>query len=358
MATDTTESIPATTSAPASTETASTMRAWQFASPGSLAKTLKLVDSVPSPAPPTAAGQIVVKVLSASLNPADYKVADMGLITRAVIALPKVPSMDLSGKVTAVAADVTDVSVGDLIMARVNPLKAQGALSDAVLLDRDHYTVVSPTSDVDQVAGIPTTGLTAYQCIQPYVKAGDKVFINGGSGGLGTAAVQIAKILGCHVTTSCSTGKVSLCKELGADEIIDYKKQDVAEYLKKGGQQYKLVLDNVGSAISTLYHATRHYMVKDAHYIQVGGEFSLGGILDLLWAQVRPGFLGGGRSRYAYKATSQKRDDMAQLATWMAEGKLKVVIDSAFEFEDAVKAVEKLKEGSSTGKIIVHVNAA
>jgi NADPH:quinone reductase-like Zn-dependent oxidoreductase len=350
----------ANTSGTPSTEMASTdtMRAWQFATPGSLTKTLRLLDNVPRPAPPVAAGQITVQVLSASLNPADYKVPDMGVLTRAVIALPKVPLMDLSGKVTAVAADVTDVSIGDLVMGRLDPFKSPGALCDTVLLGRNEYVPVPSTSDVDQIAGAPTTALTAYQCIQPYVKAGDKVFINGGSGGLGTSAIQIAKILGCHVTTSCSTAKVSLCKDLGADEIIDYKKEDVVEYLKKGGQQYKLVVDNVGNAASRLYHATRHYMVQDSHYNQVGGEFSPRGMLDLVWAQARPGFLGGGRSRYAFKATAQKREDMEKLAAWIAEGKLKVVIDSVFEFEDAIKAVEKLKEGSSTGKVIVHVNSA
>merc|ERR1719238_545022 len=107
--------------------------------------------------------------------------------------------------------------------------------------------MIAPMPDgmqVDDMAGVGCTGLTMYQSIKPYVKEGDKIFINGGSGGTGIFGIQIAKALGCHVTTSCSGANVELCKGLGADEVLDYKSVDVVTALKEKGQVFSLVVDN------------------------------------------------------------------------------------------------------------------
>jgi alkaline phosphatase D len=190
----------------------------------------------------------------------------------------------------------------------------------------------------------------------PNARAGDKVFINGGSGGTGTFGIQIAKTLGCHVTTSCSTPNVGLCKSLGADKVIDYKTSDITKILSDGGPSYDLVVDNVGKP-EDLYSSSHHFLEANGKYVQVGTEVSLGGIVSLISRFVWPGFLGGGKRKFEFVAVKNKAEDFEQLAAWMAEGKVKAVIDQAFAFEDAPKAYEKIRTGRAKGKIVVNVSS-
>ncbi|TQS32858.1 hypothetical protein Golomagni_06814, partial [Golovinomyces magnicellulatus] len=226
------------------------MKAWMLPTTGSVLDTLTL-SSIAKPEPSTT--QILVKVSKASINPADYKVPGMGVAGRAMVTFPKAIGMDIVGTVEAVGSAATDAKVGDLVIVRLDGTTAQGALAEYVVASHDGYAVLAKDTDLAAAAGIVTVGLTAYQTIHPYVKAGDKIFINGGSGGVGTVSIQIAKLLGCHVTVSCSTPKVQLCKDLGADEIIDYKKTDVLTALQEGGQRFALVVDNVGSSPANLH---------------------------------------------------------------------------------------------------------
>ncbi|OAG11554.1 NAD(P)-binding protein [Paraphaeosphaeria sporulosa] len=207
---------------------------------------------------------------------------------------------------------------------------------------------------VDDMAGVGVAGLTAYQSIQPHVKEGDKVFINGGSGGTGIFGIQIAKALGCHVTTSCSTANIELCKSLGADEVIDYKTMDVVETLKKKGQVFSLVVDNVGIP-SNLYGQCHHFVVHHGHYTQVGADIGVASAIQHAGNMFLPGFLGGGRRRYQFLSLKPNHKQLVQLGQWIAEGKVKPVIDSIWEYDDTPKAFERLKTQRAKGKVVVHV---
>jgi len=216
--------------------------------------------------------------------------------------------------------------------------------------------VVALTDGVDPVdAGtIGVAGLTAYQSIVPRVKKGDKVFINGGSGGTGVFGIQIAKAVGCHVTTSCSTTNVDLCKSLGADEVIDYKKQSVIEALKASGQKFDHAVDNV-TGDKELYWRCHEYMQPGALYILVGGSPSFGHIADALKRKTLPRFLGGIKGNVEGFWPEPKSEDLEQIGKWMKEGKVRAVIDQKFLFEEAPRAFEKLKTGRAKGKIVVDV---
>ncbi|KAF0638976.1 hypothetical protein FPSE5266_05447 [Fusarium pseudograminearum] len=332
------------------------MQAWQAACPGTFESVFKHHASIPKPTPESLKpGQILIQVSRAALNPADYKVIELGLASRAITSYPKTPGMDLSGRVVAVAADVTDTKAGDYVLARASPLKAFGSLAQFTVCDKEGYSVIPEDMDLDQAAGVGTAGLTAYQTIQPYVKAGDKVFINGGSGGVGLWGIQIAKALGCHVTVSCSTGKAELCKSLGADDIIDYKTSDVMTELRKRGKVFSLCADNVGDSPPNLYGASNDYLLPGSSYVFVGGHVSAKSFLSLSAGIVRPAFLGGVKAKFVSYMTVNKTKDLNQLRDWMVEGKVKTVIDSTFGFMEADKAFESLKKGSSGGKIIVRV---
>ncbi|KAF7556910.1 hypothetical protein G7046_g6171 [Stylonectria norvegica] len=336
---------------------ASYMKSWICATPGYFAQTLKLVEDAPKPSKALQDGQILVQVISASLNPADYKVPELGIAGRAIVSFPKTPGMDLSGRVVGVSDGTSDVKTGDLVIARLQPTKQEGSLAQFVVVDRDGYATLPSNFDVDQAAGAPTAALTAYQTIAPYVKPGDKVFINGGSGGVGTFGIQIAKAMGCHVTASCSTEKASLCKDLGADEIINYKTTNVTAELKQRGPIYSLVVDNMGNAPPDLYSQVHHFTVPGSKYVFVGGAVSFSSAINLARSLLLPGFLGGGQRKFVPFICSNDRANLQQIAQWMVEGQVKTIVDSVFEFEQTREAFEKLKKGSSAGKVVVRVAA-
>lgn len=335
---------------------AENMKAWQQNAPGPVEENLKLVDNVPRPSATLKKGEILVRVVSACLNPADYKVMEMGFIARAAVKFPKVMGMDLSGTVTNVTEGSTDVKVGDHILGRVDPMKHHGSLSQYLVLSREDYAVLPKVVDLDYAAGVPTAGMTAYQSIKPYVKAGDRIFINGGSGGTGSFGIQIGKALGCHVTASCSTAKIDLVKKLGADAIIDYSVENIITELEAEGQVYDLVVDNVGNSPKNFFATTPGFLRSAGHYIAVGGSPTLQTVQNMTKGLLWPSFLGGTPRKFVPFFTKNVREDYEQLASWLADGTLTTTIDSTFEFEQVIEALQHLKKGSSAGKIIVHVS--
>ncbi|EGY14089.1 reticulon-4-interacting protein [Verticillium dahliae VdLs.17] len=140
------------------------------------------------------------------------------------------PGVDLSCRVVAVGRKVVDISPGEGVFGRLSPVKP-GSLAEYVIAPYEGI-VVLPVSISPWLAGAAgTSPLVANQSIAPDFQAADKVFINGGSGGVESFAIQVAKALDCHVTVTCSTDKIGLCQSLGADEVIDYKKVDVMNAL-------------------------------------------------------------------------------------------------------------------------------
>lgn len=335
---------------------AENMKGWQQATPGPIEEKLSLVDDTPRPNTTLKKGEILARVISAGLNPADYKIMEIGFISRAIVKFPKVAGMDLSGTVVAVAEGSTDVKVGDNILGRVEPFRPHGSLSQYVVLPPDGYAVLPKGVDLDHAAGVPTTGLTAYQSIKPYIKAGDRIFINGGSGGAGTFGIQIAKALGCHVTTSCSTAKVALVKKLGADAVIDYRVEDIMTKLKAEGQVYDLVVDNVDNSPKDFFSATPMFLKPEGHYISVGGSASLHTAKNIAKGLLWPTLLGGTPRKFVPYVTKNVHEDYEQLVKWLADGTITTIIETTFEFEQAIEAFKHLKEGSSAGKVIVHVS--
>lgn len=332
------------------------MKAWKQTASGPIEENIKLVDDAPRPNAALQKGEILVRVASAGLNPADYKIMEMGLISRAAVKFPKVPGMDLSGTVVAVAEGLSDVKVGDNILGRIEPNRPDGSLSQYVVMPQDGYAVLPSGVDLDHAAGMPTTGLTAYQSIKPYVKPGDRIFINGGSGGTGTFGIQIAKALGCHVTTSCSTAKVALVKKLGADEVIDYRIDDIITKLEAEGQVYDLVVDNVDNSPKDFFSQTPKFLKPEGYYIGVGGSASLGTAKNIAKGLLWPTLLGGTPRKFVPYFTKNVHEDYEQLVKWLADGTLTTIIESTYEFEQATEAFEYLKKGSSAGKVIVHIS--
>jgi NADPH:quinone reductase-like Zn-dependent oxidoreductase len=331
------------------------MRAWLYTSTsGGLENTMRLTDAAPQPQV-SQSSDMLVQVQRMSPNPTDYKVAEHGVVARAVIPVPASPGADYAGTVVETGSGITAFHVGDRVFGRLDKVR-HGSMARYVVVRSGECALVPDGVSLDDASTVGTAGLTAYQLLSPNVKQGDKVFLNGGSGGTGTFEIQIAKVLGCHVTTSCSGRNVELCRSLGADEVIDYTTENVSEVLKAKGQIFDLVIDNIGNSPADLYKAADVYLKPDGKYLQIAWKSSLSGMMGLVGRSVIPSMLGGGKRKWEHLLVLTKYDDLVQMGQWMHEGRVKAVIDDTFEFEDAPEAIKKLKTGRTRGNIVVKVS--
>ena len=343
----------------------SAMKAWQYTNArGCLEKNLNLNHAAPLPTYPVAGSQdVLVEVISMALNPADYKLTELPLVGRLLIPKPASPGFDFCGRVVSCAdgneapSGTTTLEPGELVFGELGWPVQFGTLGQFVKVPRSGVVPLPPGVDIDQAAAIGTAALTAYQSLAPYVKPGNQVFINGGSGGVGIFAIQIAKLLGCHVVVSCSGANAQLCKDLGADETIDYTISDISQTLSSRGQVFDLVVDNV-SRPHDLYKASDHFLRVGAPFVQVAAaDDSLSGLWSMVLRWLLPGFLGGGKHPWHLMTLKNNLDELTQIGQWVREGKIKVMLDSVFAYEDAPKAFERLRTNRARGKVVINVTA-
>lgn len=343
-----------------------TTRAWTYGNAGAgLEKSLTINEAASLPPKSTLSPtSVLVQVLYMSINPADYKLAEMGILARPLISPPASPGMDFSGRVVLAGESMGAYQPGQLVYGRVDPNK-YGTLAEYILLKNAECLAHVPEGSetkLAEFASVGTCGLTAWQTIKPYLPENvkdTKIFINGGSGGLGTFGIQIGKALGCHVMTSCSGGNVELCRSLGADEVIDYKTQNISELLKSKGKEIQLVVDNVGCSPAKeedLYVAANSFMKDDGHFIQVGGGVSKDMVKAMVKRSLVPSFLGGGKRQWKFITTNQSHADLESIGELIKSGAVKPVVDEVFTFDKAPQAYEKLKTGRTKGKIVIKVS--
>lgn len=282
-----------------------------------------------------------------------------------MIKKPAIPAVDFAGRVVAVgptssggkhSSSEEELAAGQLVFGKLDPPVRFGVLAEYAVAPRRGCVPLPRGVGVDDAACVGTAGLTAYQCIVPNVKTGDAVFINGGSGGVGSFGIQIAKAMGCYVVASCSGVNVKLCKSLGADQVVDYTSQNLVAELEKMTRKFDLVVDNVGGP-GELYWRAHLFTKPGAQFVQVGAGVSAGDIYGLVSRMVWPGFLGGGKRPFRFLGVKNNYEQFRDIAGWMAEGKVKAVIDEVFGMEDKgpVRAFEKLKTGRVKGKLVVRV---
>jgi len=184
-----------------------TMKAWQWTTCSTtLEEAIQLNDSVPLPTEkrPLASGESLIQVHAAALNQVDYKLAELPVVGRMAIPKPATPGLDFAGRVAEVGPDC-DLTVGQMVFGKLEPKQQFGTLGEYIIGSKAGTVLIPDGVSAEQAATLGVCGLVTYQCLAPNVKAGDRVLINGGSGGTGTFAIQIAKALGCYVTTTCSS---------------------------------------------------------------------------------------------------------------------------------------------------------
>ncbi|RMZ75922.1 hypothetical protein DV738_g5210, partial [Chaetothyriales sp. CBS 135597] len=318
----------------------------------------------------------VVQVISASLNPVDYKLLRLPWpITRLVIGShPTIPGVDFVGRVWQTTHP--DLQAGDLCWGKLSMPTKYGTCAEFTLHTGKNGIAKVPEGfgrSLDELAGVGIAGLTALnvlkQCNLPFNRtrgkeSGGKLFVNGASGGTGTFTVQMAKAMGVQtVVASCSGANADLVKSLGADEVIDYRSQNVVEALriwsKRGrGQQFDAIIDNVGSDPAIYYHSEEYLKASNGVYLAVGVDASWSGLIETAKILMLPTLLGGGTRPYGiFMLFGTEKEDWELIGKWMVEGKVRTVIedDNRFALSDIQSAVRKLQTGRTRGKIIITV---
>jgi alkaline phosphatase D len=331
---------------------AKTMKAWQYKSvTGGMEKNLHINEHAPRPIPGD--DEILVQVHAMALNPVDYKVTESPAPLR-LLGSVFIPGSDYCGKVVSVGKNATQFQPSQMVFGAKIGDYAHGTLAQYVAVKKEHAIPLPAGIDPTVAATVGVVGLTGFQALSPNVKSGDKVFINGGSGGTGSFAIQIAKALGCHVTTTCSTPNVQMCKDIGADEVIDYKTSDVVAALSAQGKTFNLVVDNIGTP-TNLYRASNAYLAAGGKFVQIGVTPSLSGVAMVGSNFLRPGWLGGGKAKYAMVVAQGSKGNLESVGEMLREGKIRPVVEKVYEWEEARSAYERIKEGRTRGKIVVRV---
>jgi NADPH:quinone reductase-like Zn-dependent oxidoreductase len=336
-------------------------RAWQYTTRNKPFESNLQLNTVPQFKVPASGltdkkQSILVAVHAVSLNPVDYKMPMNPILGYWINSKPATPGLDFSGVIAQLPSGLkTDLKVGDRVIGRLDFPYQHGALAEYVLAQPNGLVKLPDSASFVQGAALGTAGLSALQPIEPYIKPGDNVFINGGSGGVGSFTIQIAKLLGAgDVTATCSSANAERVKQLGADKVIDYRSTDVLTALKvsakDSGRIYDIIIENVGHT-DTLYENSHHFLKPGGRFIQVAGT----NLLFVIKRFVVPGFLGGGKRKYSFYLASNNVKQLQRIAKWVAEGKLQISVDEVFEFERAKEAFAKLTTERSKGKIVVQV---
>ncbi|KAH0275498.1 hypothetical protein KCU91_g4508, partial [Aureobasidium melanogenum] len=326
------------------------MRAWQFSSNrGGVARNLRLESNVKVPKP-SGPKQMLVKVLTVSLNPVDHKPAET-LLYHFAFPKPTTPGADFVGEVVQ-APPSCSFQKGDKVFGTAKNAFAGGMLAEYAIADTDRVVLLGSITP-EEGAAIPIAGLTAYQSVIPRVKPKSRIFINGGSGGTGTFGIQIAIAAGHTVTVSCSGRNAELCRSLGA-EVIDYTRGTLLQDLKAASsiRKFDLVVDNIYTN-PELFWKAQEYTTKDAPYVLTPFTASPFSMKLFLPMKFLPRFLGGGQRKLTNFFSQPELEQLTQVRDWVSEKQIKVVFDRVVPFEQADQAFERIASGRTVGKIIV-----
>ena len=311
---------------------------------------LKLED-IEKPTP--ADDQILVKVHAAAVNPLDFHyMRGTPYIMRmdSGIGTPKNARLgvDFAGTVEAVGKNVTRFHPGDEVFGGRN-----GAFGEYVAVREDRNIVLKPANiTFEQAASVPIAAITALQALRDKgkIQAGQKVLINGASGGVGTFAVQIAKSFGAEVTAVCSTKNLDMVRKIGADHVVDYTKDDVTQ----GEQHYDLIVDTVETHSLADY---KRVMNPKAIYVMVGGsndKWMVGLIGTLAYAKILSSSAG---QQFSMMLAELNPDDLKIIGDLMQTGKVTPVIDRTYSLNEVPEALRYLEQGHARGKVVISVVA-
>jgi NADPH:quinone reductase-like Zn-dependent oxidoreductase len=273
--------------------------------------------------------EVVLRVRAASVNPLDWRMKT------------ERPGVDVAGEIVAVGKHVTQFKLGDAVFGG-----GKGAFAEYACA-RDSKLAPKPEGvSFEQAAAVPIAGLTALQALRDkaHLQAGQKVLINGASGGIGTFAVQIAKSFGAHVTGVCSTKNVELVRSLGADRVIDYTREDFTE----DGERYDLLLYNVGNRKLS---AMKRVLRPTGKCVITGAPKKMSAVFTwLLKVFARSLLL---RENFKFLIANINRDDLTTFGELITAAKVTPVIDRRYPLGETAAAMAYAEEGHARAKAVI-----
>jgi len=291
--------------------------------------------------------QVLVRVHASSVNPVEWYGVSGPYFARIGNGMrrPKDQTVgaDLAGTVEAVGRDVKELQPGDEVFG-----VSGGSWAEYTIAREDRLARKPSNLSFEEAAAVPVAAVTALQALRDkgQVQPGQKVLVNGASGGVGTFAVQLAKLFGAEVTAVCSTGNVEQARSLGADRVVDYTKEDFT----KLGVQHDLMLDIAGSRS---FLDCRKVLTPDATVVLIGGRMTYRGLgpLPHLGATIlKSRFRSQTVTFFVAKVTTE---DLTYLADLLEAGTLKSVIDRKYELSEAPVALAYLGEGHAKAKVVI-----
>lgn len=312
------------------------------------------------PRPTLKADELLVQVHAASVNPIDNMIPT-GLFKAVVkFQLPATLGSDLAGVVTKVGSRVTRFKPGDAVFANIFD-QGTGSIAELAVVPESAAALKPANLDFVQAASIPMVALTSWQALKERaeLRAGQKVFIPAGSGGIGTFAIQLAKWLGATVGTTTSTDNVGLVRSLGADEVIDYKRQAFESVLR----DYDAVLgtvrgDSIEKSIGILKARGKIVSLVGPLDVAFARARRLNVLLTFVFALVSHRIMRLAKKRdidYSFLFARPDGDQLARIGKLLESQRIRPVIDKVFPFEQAKEALEYLALGRAKGKVVVQI---
>lgn len=309
-------------------------------------------------APQAGPGDLVVRVHAASLNPLDLKLAKGDLRAVQRLRFPALAGHDLAGVVTQVGKGVDGFAVGDEVFARADRLR-RGAFAESIAIQASAVAHKPKSMSFVEAASLPLVGLTTIQALvdRAQAKPGQRVLIHAGSGGVGTFAIQYAKAIGLHVTTTTSSKNASWVRDLGADEVIAYDRESVLDR----PDRYHVVYDTLGG--DTTAQCFR-LVEKGGTVVSIAGppdsamadQLGVNPIVRLSMWVMRRWTVSAAReagARYFRFLTESRGDQLAGIAALVDAGRIRAVLDATVPFEGARTAFDRLASGRAQGKVVL-----
>lgn len=310
------------------------------------------------PRPTIKPDEMLVQIHAVGLNPIDNKIPTGAFKPFIKLQLPVVMGSDLAGVVVEVGSSVTRFKQGDAVFASIFDL-GTGSLAEFAVVPESTAAIKPANLDFVQAASIPMVGLTSWQALKERagLKPGQKVFIPAGSGGIGSFAIQLAKHLGATVASTTSTGNVEMVRGLGADEVIDYKKQEFDDVL----QGYDVVLgtiegDVIEKSLKILRPNSRIVSLVgplDATFASARG---LNFLMKIVFGLMSRKIIQRAKkvdAKYSFLFVHADGQQLAEISKLLEAGHIVPVIDKVFPFDQTKEALAYLEEGRAKGKVVV-----
>jgi NADPH:quinone reductase-like Zn-dependent oxidoreductase len=296
-------------------------------------------DDLKDPSPEK--GEVLIRVAATSVNPVDWKVREGRLKFLSGKKFPLIMGTEVAGEIISLGEGVTDFEVGNRVFAGLS--HKGGACAEMVAVNTKKVSRIPELLTFEDASTLAVAGVTPLQAFTLHykVKPGDEVLVNGASGGVGTYAVQIAKLLGARVTAVCSERNIEFVKSLGADEVIDYNKED----FRNRNNAYDVILD---AAANAFFPEAKACLKKGGMLIKLNLSFS--SLSRSFWSK----FFASKKLKMIL--VKNRPEDLQWLIAQIITKNIKVIIEKTYSLENAREAQERSQSGRTRGKLVIRIS--